>query len=85
MKIQKPTRGRVVEYTAFRGHQEKDTDAYTALVTGVTEDPLFVNLVTFGTHSVYFQTKVPYDADGKAGTWRYPPRCEDMIEVFKYD
>lgn len=83
--IQKPTKGRVVLYTAFRGHvQDKEqVDEYAGIVTGVPDPtrPEIINIVTFGDASTYFQTKVPFNADGLAGTWRYPPRSEEMVEV----
>lgn len=81
MKIQKPSQGRVVLFTAFRGNEEKATDEYTALITRAHDTPGFVDLVTFGSQSVYFQHKVAFDADGGAGTWRYPPHVKEEIEV----
>lgn len=80
VKIQKPTIGRVVEFTAFRGHEEKERDAYPATITKVHDDGV-VDLVTFGRQSVYFQTGIKHSADGDAMTWRYPPRSDETIEV----
>lgn len=80
MQIQKPTIGRVVEFTAFRGHEESERDAYAAIITKVYPDGV-VDLVTFGPNSFYFQHRIAYDAEGEAMTWRYPPRCDDKIDV----
>lgn len=84
MKIQKPTKGRVVFFTAYRGHDEKDTDEYTALITNTYPsegDGTVVDLVTFGSASFYFQPKVKFNSDGVAGSWRYPPFEKAEIEV----
>lgn len=89
MKIQKPTIGRIVEFTAFRGHETRERDAYAAVITKVydrdsdSERAGCTDLVTFGPNSVYFQHGVPHDADGEAMTWRYPPRSTEEIETLK--
>lgn len=81
MQIQKPTLGRVVIFAAFRGHGEGNVDEYAGIVVGLTEKPGVVDLKTFGPASIYCNLGVPYDADGKAGTWRYPPKSDETIEV----
>ncbi len=84
MKIQKPSIGRVVHFTAFRGHEQKASDVYAAIVVGVGRfgsNAGCVDLVTFGTNSTYFQHDVPHSAEGNANTWRYPPFVKDEIEV----
>lgn len=84
MKIQKPTLGRVVIFTAFRGEGEASgkVDEYAGIVVNTPyADASIVDIKTFGSHSLYSNLAVPHDAGGKAGTWRYPPRCTDEIEV----
>lgn len=84
VKIQKPTLGRVVIYTAWRGEGEASgkVDEYAGLVVGVAHaDGAVVDIKTFGSNSIYSNNGIPYDGSGKAGTWRYPPRCTEEIEV----
>lgn len=86
MKIQKPTIDRIVEFTAWRGVGERsgEVDRYAGIVVASPadgHDASTVDLVTFGPHSVYHNNAVPFDADGAAGTWRYPARTDDLIDV----
>jgi hypothetical protein len=87
VKIQKPTLGRVVLFTAYRGHTEAGTalvDEYPGLITCVLDEGLWpgrVHLVTFGPTSMYHNQSVEHDSDGAPNTWRYPPMSRDEIEV----
>jgi hypothetical protein len=83
MKIQKPTLGRVVIFTAWRGHDEKDRDEYAGIIVRVHDQlgPGVVDIKTMGPHSLYDNARVPHDANGAGGTWRYPPHTKDEIEV----
>jgi hypothetical protein len=78
--IQKPTIGRVVLFTAFRGHEQKATDEYAGIIVKVHEGGV-VDLVTFGPFSVYHNNGVPHDAAGGAQGWRYPEITRETIEV----
>ena len=83
-KIQKPTLGRGVIYTAWRGEGEASgkVDEYTGLVVGVAKaHEGTIDIKTFGPNSIYSNNGVHFDANGKAGTWRYPERCDDMLDV----
>jgi len=82
--IQKPTLGRVVIFTAWRGEGEASgkRDEYTGLVVGVSQaDVGMVDLKTFGPTSIYSNQCVPYDANGVARTWRYPERSDETITI----
>lgn len=83
MKIQKPTLCRAVIFTASRGEGESSKiDEYAGEVVGVSRAAEgIVDIVTHGPNSTYHNNGIPHDADGKAGTWRYPPRCDDTIDV----
>ena len=48
-------------------------DTYAAIVTNVHEDGT-VDLVTFGSNSMYFQHKVPHAELPTPGHWSWPPR-----------
>lgn len=87
MKIQKPSLGRIVIFTAFRGHTETETDQYAGIIVKVHPDTpetpggSFVDIVTLGSSSVYHNNRARFDADGLSGTWRYPPHVKEEIEV----
>jgi hypothetical protein len=84
MKIQKPSLGRVVIFTAWRGQGEESgkVDQYAGVIVGVSDDkPGVIDIVTLGPSSVYHNNGARFDADGSAGTWRYPPFVKDEIEV----
>lgn len=72
---QKPSLGRIVIFTAFRGHEQEKVDEYAAIVTKVHDaDTGIIDLCTFGSNSVYFQHSVPKNNDGLANTWRWPTK-----------
>jgi hypothetical protein len=76
MKIQKPTLGRIVLFTASDGHQ---SPAVVADVTFAARG--IVGLRTLGPDT-HYEASVPYDADDRAlGTWRYPPMSKEEIEL----
>lgn len=80
IRIQEPTLGRIVLFTSFRGHEEKELDEYAALITKVHHNGV-VDLATFGSSSLYHKTSIPYDADGRSGSWRYPIPTHDTIDI----
>lgn len=67
--VQAPSTCRMVHFTAGDGN----VGPYAAIITAVNADGT-VELATFGRNSLYFQHGVPYDGDGRANTWRWPPR-----------
>lgn len=85
MKIQKPSLGRVVIFTAWRGQgaDSGKVDQYAGIIVGVADDKPagVIDIVTLGPSSVYHNNNVSHDADGAAGTWRYPPFVKEEIEV----
>jgi sensor domain CHASE-containing protein len=95
MKIQKPSKGHVVIFTAWRGQgpDSGKVDEYAGIIVNVHEPQQLtdaggfdhpgdkVDLVTFGPSSFYHNNGVRHDADGATGTWRYPPREAGEIEV----
>ena len=99
MKIPKPTIGRIVLFTAWRGEGEASgkVDEYAGVVVKVHKaEPSVQNgrggidagvldgtidIVTLGSQSVYHNNNIVHDANGKAGTWRYPPHSKEEIEV----
>ncbi len=90
--IQKPSKGRVVHFTVETERAYDPTiDAptvskvitiaiYPGLVTEVYEGGV-IDIKTFGPNSIYDNHKVSYNADGKSGTWRYPPHEIAQVEV----
>jgi hypothetical protein len=83
-KIQYPSLGRVVEFTARKGFceflREEERVTYAGLVVGVHLNGV-VDIVTFGPNSVHHNNRVAYHANGEAMTWRYPPRCDATLDV----
>ena len=82
--IQKPTIGRVVIYTAWRGQGEASgkVDEYPGIVVlALHADYGIVDIKTFGPNSIYDNKNVPYSADGAPMTWRYPTQCKDTLDV----
>ena len=80
LTIPKPTVGRIVLFTAFRGHEQTATDEYAGIIVKVHAGGV-VDLVTFGPFSVYHNNGIPHDAAGGAQGWRYPDITRDTIEV----
>jgi hypothetical protein len=83
----KPTVGRIVHYQAFgTPGGEYPSVARAAVVTAVSElEPLSATLLTdekgyrvglciLNPTGIFFNPEVRFDADGKPGTWRWPPR-----------
>lgn len=71
---QPPSVGRVVLFTAEVGV----TGTYPGLIVVVHPakpdgDEGFVDLVTFGRTSVYFNHAVPFSAEPRPGCWSWPP------------
>lgn len=84
IQIPKPSLGRVVIFTAWRGEGEASgkVDEYAGLVVGVKHaDGGVVDIKTFGPNSIYCNQGIPFDANGSAGTWRYPPHCKDVLDL----
>lgn len=85
MIIQRPTPGRVVHYKAFDGN------VYPAIV--VRENVVGegrVDIVYFRADvgmlisdaSAIFEIGIRHSVNGEAGSWRYPPRSDETIEVW---
>lgn len=78
----KPTKARNVLFTGSDGTE------YAAIITDVheagaerdydddDERQYFVDLATFGPHSLYFQNNVEFSKTGQECTWRWPPRVD---------
>lgn len=72
-QIQQPTIGRIVEVHAHHG------GTVPGIITGVYNNGR-IDIQLFGDHS-YTAWNIPFCQDLRPGTWRYPPRCDEMIEV----
>jgi hypothetical protein len=80
----KPTVGRIVHYQAFgTPGGEYKSEPRAAVVTQVRlipqgalddEHSYSVGLCILNPIGQFFNVDVRYDADGKPGTWRWPPR-----------
>jgi hypothetical protein len=80
LTISTPTPGRVVLFTAFRGHETAEKDEYPGIVVKHHGDGV-VDLVTFGPNSIYHNHKVKHLHSGEPQGWRYPPHSADMIDI----
>jgi hypothetical protein len=75
----KPTKGRIVLFTSPLIEDEEEVaggiDSYAAIVTDVNDDGT-VDLVMFGSGSMYFQHDVEQEEKATAGSgkWSWPPR-----------
>lgn len=84
MKIQKPTKGRVVEFTAPEPAGPAGPGAKPARYAGIiveTHADGAVDIFTMGSNSTYHQHNNLDGVGGTTGSWRYPPRCADEIDV----
>ena len=88
MKIQKPSRGRVVLFTTPKSSSDDPTNTEMYEFTGLITDPHghgdgMVDIVYFHDegNKTIFEIAVPHSLVPKANTWRYPPRVEGEIEV----
>lgn len=86
----KPTVGRIVHYQAYgTPGGEFPSVPRAAIVTGadalgpevakdatLTQDERYyrVHICVLNPSGMFFNLDVKYDADGKPGTWRWPPR-----------
>jgi hypothetical protein len=82
MDVQKPTVARVVHYQAFGTPGGEYRSLPRAAIVTETQaenpgiaDPMTVGLCVLNPTGQFFNREVPYDADGKPGTWRWPPRA----------
>ncbi len=73
--------GRIVHYQAHGSpngqHKSLPRAAIVAGLEMTSEGLLNENvadIVVFNPHGLFFNAACPYDADGKPGTWRWPPR-----------
>lgn len=64
------------------GERAKPPLRYAGIIVGV-HDRGVVDIVTFGPQSIYHNNGVAFDQDGQplTSSWRYPPRCDDLIDV----
>ena len=65
-----PTIGRVVHY---RAAAECGGEIYAGMIVRVHEAPGVVDLVTFGSTSIYHNNGVPFAAESTPGAWSWPP------------
>ena len=80
----KPTVGRIVHYQAFgTPGGEYKSEPRAAVITEVfflpgaeltDEKGYAISLCVLNPSGVFFNSNLFYDADGKPGTWRWPPR-----------
>jgi hypothetical protein len=76
----RPTVGRIVHYQAFGTPGGEYLGVITAAdFAGESADPAIegnyrVGLCILNPTGQFFNVDVEYDADGKPGTWRWPPR-----------
>lgn len=71
----KPTIGRIVHYQAYgTPGGEYPSVPRAAVVTEVDADGSTVGLCVLNPTGQFFNRGVRYDADGKPGCWRWPPR-----------
>ena len=75
-----PTKGRIVTFTAHVGFDTTERIEYAGLVVGHHGNGV-VDLVTFGPNSVYHNGDIPYDANGRAMTWRYPDAQRNTLDI----
>jgi len=92
MKIQKPTVGLVVHYHVLTPSRQGDrTVAVVAALPAIVladaamsaQGLISLTVLGYGSNCMPFGDvhAVPYSSSGREGTWRYPPRCDDQIEV----
>ena len=83
MKIQRPTIGRIVIFTA-KSEIDGAATEHAGMITHVHSKPGRISVSMFGEPGPYssvYNADADHDANGADGTWRYPPRCTDEIEV----
>lgn len=77
---QKPSVGRIVHYQAFgTPGGEYKSEPRAAIITTVHEasdgaEVADVGLAVLNPTGVFFNARIPYSADPKAGCWNWPPR-----------
>ena len=74
-ETQKPSVGRIVHYQAYGppGGEYKSVPR-AAIITAVYDAASVIDLCAITPTGFFFNQKCLYDADGKGGTWRWPPR-----------
>jgi hypothetical protein len=73
---QKPSIGRIVHYQSFgTPGGEYPSVPRAAIITETYQDaPHLVGLCVLNPTGQFFNRTVAFDADGRPGTWRWPPR-----------
>ncbi len=72
-----PTLGRIVHYT---GSTTGDGNAEAAIITkGSSQHDGRVSLLVLGEQATYRATDIPYSEVGASGSWRWPPRVDDVV------
>lgn len=75
MQIDKPTQGRVVQYTDGEGR------SFAGVVDAFFDTGASIHVNYFDSGVLRFATSVSHSADGAKSTWRYPPRESAKIDV----
>ena len=72
----RPSIGRVVHFVDPTTGQHQAAIITAAPASGVAEVVQAVTLSVLGEDFISFKPFVPYDAEGKPGTWHWPERVE---------
>jgi hypothetical protein len=75
----RPTIGRIVHYQSYGtpgGEYQSRPRAAVVTDAGVGGNEMDVSLAILNPTGMFFTECVQYDADGKPGTWRWPPRAD---------
>lgn len=73
---QKPSVGRIVHYQAYGtpGGEYASVPRAAIITETYKDEPTLAGLCVLNPTGQFFNRHVLYDAEGKPGTWRWPPR-----------
>lgn len=72
-----PTIGRIVLYQRHGSpNGQHKSEPSPAIITAIPDIGVEnqISLCVFNPTGMYFNEQVPYDPEGRPGTWRWPPR-----------